>query len=663
VKTSMLVILTFSLLISGSQAKAADPQPTSDTWYVYVDEETQYASQHVAKRTLASGNTEYRIDSRVLYDLLGNRQEETTDATYVVTPDFAPVSARVHTTRASGEVEITGEIDGDHFIIRRESNGLRRSSTIDLTQRPIFRATLPDALSRLENGPHAPEAVLAVIDEVSLRVEPAKCCLLESNDSSAVVWSVEVGSDVVLEKGHLTLTNGEREREVFSMPQYTLRRSSRQEAGQIKHLTLEGRDMLMFDVDKPIARIDLLQELTMKLRWKDVPLNRLHLIDGRQTLVSHKAEGQQHEAVVRIVNPDSSSPQSVEQLTQDEREKLLGKTRFIDPKDDEIVAKSIEWTKDCLTTREIVAALTENVSTYLRGSEAIAETLSGPEVLKCRKGKCSEYAILLASLARSQKIPTRIVLGDRMVSGQWIGHMWNEVFIDEDEANADTAQRPGRWITVDATTNEIGSAPGLLKFTHSDSVYGTQQGRWDLTDSLELSIVTYSMKPDISPEAWQTGIEENTYTSGEFGFRISAPGNDWKLVPKLKAGLLEMRLHVPDDDRVLLHCVAFSLPVAVDTTTIMTARSTRFQLTYKNYESLADEAVDLSGNSWQLLQFRRDMGPEGKKAFPDGNLIKTTEYAICRGNVGYLINLIAEESIHDKYADRLEEVVKSVVFK
>ena len=99
-KTSMLSILTIALLISGSQAKAADPQPTSDTWYVYVDEDTQYASQHVAKRTLASGNIEYRIDSRVLYDLLGNRQEETTDATYVVTPDFAPVSARVHTTRA-----------------------------------------------------------------------------------------------------------------------------------------------------------------------------------------------------------------------------------------------------------------------------------------------------------------------------------------------------------------------------------------------------------------------------------------------------------------------------------------------------------------------------------------------------------------------------------
>ena len=161
-KTSMLAILTFALLISGSQAKAADPQPTSDTWYVYVDEDTQYASQHVAKRTLASGNTEYRIDSRVLYDLLGNRQEETTDATYVVTPDFAPVSTMVHTTRASGEVRITGEIDGDHFIIRRESNGLRRSSTIDLKQRPIFRATLPDALSRLENEPHATEAVLVV---------------------------------------------------------------------------------------------------------------------------------------------------------------------------------------------------------------------------------------------------------------------------------------------------------------------------------------------------------------------------------------------------------------------------------------------------------------------------------------------------------------------
>ena len=46
------------------------------------------------------------------------------------------------------------------------------------------------------------------------------------------------------------------------------------------------------------------------------------------------------------------------------------------------------------------------------GGTLIPETLSGPEVLQCRNGKCSEFSTLFASLARSLGIPTRIVLGD-----------------------------------------------------------------------------------------------------------------------------------------------------------------------------------------------------------------------------------------------------------
>ena len=48
-----------------------------------------------------------------------------------------------------------------------------------------------------------------------------------------------------------------------------------------------------------------------------------------------------------------------------------------------------------------------------------------------------------------------------MLAGQWMGHMWNEVFV-------------GRWVTVDTGYNEIGESQLLLKFIHSDTVGGTQ---------------------------------------------------------------------------------------------------------------------------------------------------------------------------------------------
>ena len=159
----------------------------------------------------------------------------------------------------------------------------------------------------------------------------------------------------------------------------------------------------------------------MKLRWKDLPPDGLHLSDARQALVSHRAEGSQHEAVVRIARPEPSAPPAVDVLPRNDREALLGKTRFIDPADPDIVSKAAEWTKDAKTQLDTVTALAENVFQHLRGGELIAETLSGPEVLKCRKGKCSEYAVLFASLARARNIPTRIVLGDRMVGGSGSG--------------------------------------------------------------------------------------------------------------------------------------------------------------------------------------------------------------------------------------------------
>ena len=64
---------------------------------------------------------------------------------------------------------------------------------------------------------------------------------------------------------------------------------------------------------------------------------------------------------------------------------------------------------------EAARALSKAIAQQLQGGSLIAETHSGPEVLQCREGKCSEHATLLASMARSLGSPTRVVLGLRLV--------------------------------------------------------------------------------------------------------------------------------------------------------------------------------------------------------------------------------------------------------
>ena len=106
---------------------AAD-SPATEAWYVYVDKQVPYGSEHVVKRSLANGDVEYRVETRVLIDLLGTRQEEFATATYVFrpAPGFRPVSLQVNSKRSSGTVEVTGAVEGDRFVMRREANGLKR---------------------------------------------------------------------------------------------------------------------------------------------------------------------------------------------------------------------------------------------------------------------------------------------------------------------------------------------------------------------------------------------------------------------------------------------------------------------------------------------------------------------------------------------------------
>lgn len=657
---SRLISFGILLLLIGICA-AAEPARTED-WFVIEANQSPYGSQHILRRTLENGNLEYRVEMRVLVDLLGQREDYSSTTTYVVTPDFLPVSIHSHTKRSSGEVLLNGTAEAGHLILTRESNGLTRSSQIDLQNRPLFQFLLPEALARQPETSDDAEVTFNILEEEYLSIETAKCRKIHSDDPSISLWSIELGGDALLSRGTLTLKSGHREREEFSIPRYSLRRGSAREAETITHRKLEGRDGLMFEVDKPIVRIDQLQSLTVKLRWKDIPLESLHLTDPRQSLMSHHSQGTQHEALVRIA-PSAPTAKTPATLIRTDREKLLGKSRFIDPSDAAIIAKSEEWTKDCRTPEEIVTALSENIFRLLNGGTLISETLSGPEVLQCRKGKCSEFAILFASLARAKGIPTRIVLGDRMVNANWIGHMWNEVFIAKVGTDPNADQQQGRWVVVDSTAKEVGYSSALLKFTHSDSVYGTQPVRWELTNSLEVSIADYSLNKPDSDDSWKTGIEGNVYTNADFGIQISVPNENWKFTPDLKASQLVMRLHDPDDKKVMIHCVAFSLPALLDAKTILTIRNARFNATYDDYKVLSDTPETIGDREWKTLQFTHTIKPKKSQPDSDDRTIKTTEYAFNHGKVGFLINLAAEESAHDKALENFQEILKSIVLK
>ncbi len=376
--------------------------------------------------------------------------------------------------------------------------------------------------------------------------------------------------------------------------------------------------------------------MTVELRWKDIAFDRFHLEDDRQHVVERSQEGGRYRAVVRIEPPRPIESPAHLPITGPEFAAALGESRYIKPRDPKIVAVAREVTKGKTDSLEVVKALSDWVSKNVEAT-MIAETLSGPEVLACRKGKCSEFATLFASLARAAGIPTRIVLGDRLIPGQWGGHMWNEVYV-------------GRWIPVDAGANEVGKSSVLLKFVDHDSLQGVAPLRLALPASLEVRIIDHRSTASPLASRFKTGIEGRVYTNADLGCRMTAP-EGWSIEAKPETGVVMLRIKVPGKDDVQIHFVAFNLPVEMEPKMLLGLRRKHYESNLKGLEFLADEACTVNGVAGRRHVFRH-VSKEGKRR-------RAHEVVWCKARSGYLLALSVEESAYEAIKPSFNALLQS----
>lgn len=111
----------------------------------------------------------------------------------------------------------------------------------------------------------------------------------------------------------------------------------------------------------------------------------------------------------------------------------------------EVLALSRRAVGDAKTDAEKVERLTTFVGEFLR-DVTLPDPVSVLDLLKTRRGDCSEHALLLTTLARAAGIPAREVgglmyMGDRFQA--FGGHAWSEVVLG------------GRWVPVDPTWDQV----------------------------------------------------------------------------------------------------------------------------------------------------------------------------------------------------------------
>lgn len=121
--------------------------------------------------------------------------------------------------------------------------------------------------------------------------------------------------------------------------------------------------------------------------------------------------------------------------------KFTESTRWLDTKNDTVRRMAVMGGGAVSNPREKCKRLTSYVNSHLRLAAFSTSLQPASEVVKLRQGDCTEYAVLLAAMMRSQGVPARVAVGFAYVSNpaSLVPHMWTEAWID------------GQWIPFDAT--------------------------------------------------------------------------------------------------------------------------------------------------------------------------------------------------------------------
>lgn len=191
---------------------------------------------------------------------------------------------------------------------------------------------------------------------------------------------------------------------------------------------------------------------------------------------------------------DASKPKFLDKPlsgTNDETDEFLGNTTLI-VVDEETRDLALEIIGNTTSTLEAIVKLTTWVNNHVE-YEFNNDIRTSKEVLEERKGACTEYANLYASLARSVGIPTRIVAGVTNTGTRWVRHAWAESLVGD------------TWVPVDPTYLEVGTKNAYsIKFYSGPSI----SGYMDSTE--EIKVVNYSAKEFNLPIDIQASISEKT---------------------------------------------------------------------------------------------------------------------------------------------------------
>ncbi|UCE40791.1 MAG: transglutaminase domain-containing protein [Candidatus Aminicenantes bacterium] len=441
---------------------------TRESWQKLERNGQGYGYDHIIAEDLANGDIRYEIYQTIKTDIAGyNPQEITQKGHYLVDKNMNPVALDLQIKFKSRETHIQGEMrDGTLYLTRQVNRGEIQKQEIPFDG-VYFEVVLGNVIFQKKDlgnfGLKVFNPVEGKVNEYDVEVIP--------DDKGSIIAKVRERITMIFYIDKKGLVKQIKFVELNSRSYVTTARNAR----RINYLnTADGLTLTV--LCKPqFTNVWNISNAQISIKWKGIPFEQFRFTDNRQRAIEKAQYGNEYEAVIEIRKPHPPSMETVMPVQDGKYALYLKDTEYIKPTDPAIQKQLVEIQGDekvaLSLVKKILLWVYENI-----GTEYLAETLSGPEVLKRKRGKCVEFSILFASLTRAAGIPTRVAFGEAINGKNWVGHMWCEVWL-------------GDWIAVDAAAGILVENPSHIKFIDSPTVMGTQKIRWKLVDNLGIEIL------------------------------------------------------------------------------------------------------------------------------------------------------------------------------
>ena len=302
--------------------------------------------------------------------------------------------------------------------------------------------------------------------------------------------------------------------------------------------------------NKIFADTSSINSALVRIEWANTPFSEFAFEDNRQK-IEHTYVRDEKTAVILRLQQTSGLKKTSQKLQPSTEQSLLSDTLFIKPSDVVIKKVTAGITKQHKDEVGVVEGILEWITANIEYKNCI-ETLDATEIIRYKQGKCTEYAILFASMARCAGIPTKVVLGELYKREIWILHMWNEVWL-------------GQWISLDPTQGGCVSGISHIKLGEGTSLAEILPLRMALIDNMSIYILDYSSK-NISDEIIRENLYD-TYYNHTSSWKISTPNKSWTISKKLKQDIVTISMANENNTRITLKF--FDVPYEISSKTLL----------------------------------------------------------------------------------------------